>query len=257
MNAIVPRIDVGAASEAARTRSSLVNQDAVAVVSISRSEHSAARVIFVAVADGMGALEAPQEASLIAVQAALSSFLSEGSPFAARAAAVVVEANRRILEHATGRDLGSTLTCLLLDGSMGFIGHIGDCRLFLFRDGNAQCLTVDHSVVAERLGVANPTPDQLRGQTKNLRKSLGERSLGAAEIYTSEFSLRPGDCVVVCSDGVWTDVDAAELLAIARSNSAQKAAESIVKIALDRDPSDDASAIVVTYDATTLEAPSR
>ncbi len=142
----------------------------------------------------------------------------------ARLRAAVATANRAILEAAE-RDpalagMGTTLTALALardDG--GFtIAHVGDSRAYLFRHGELDQLTADHTWVQQQVDAGMLTPEEARGHPLS---SVLTRAVGIAadpEVDIIRGDLEPGDLILLCSDGLTGMVDDDELAYILASD---------------------------------------
>ena len=171
-----------------------------------------------AVADGMGGAQAGEVASRLAVEAiADDDGAGDGE---GRVAALVREANRRVYERA-GTDsatsgMGTTMTLALVENGTVAIGHVGDSRAYLVRDGMLEQLTQDHSLVAEliRSGKLSPEEADSHPQRSVITRALGTDPDVDVDTYTIES--QPGDVFLLCSDGLTSMVgDAAILEAIA------------------------------------------
>ncbi len=118
------------------------------------------------VADGVGGRESGEVASSMAADLVVecvrnhatlseSDDESEGDELTRQLAASVVTANARVYETATNNPqlsgMGTTLTCVLIEGSRARIAHVGDTRAYLVRQGIIEQVTDDHSVVAEQI----------------------------------------------------------------------------------------------------------
>src|SRR6185295_18608763 len=116
-----------------------------------------------AVADGMGGHLDGERASRMAARPAGSAPGAQ-NPVAALLRKAVVEADRHIYEEATANPelagMGTTLTTLLFHGGYVHLGHVGDSRAYLYRDGRARQLTEDHSWIQEQVrgGQGVPLP---------------------------------------------------------------------------------------------------
>ncbi len=176
--------------------------------------------VLVAVADGMGGHAAGEVASRIAIDTVST---SEG-PLGER----VEDANRSVMEAAENRadqhGMGTTLTAGLFgpDGTLE-IGHVGDSRLYLFRRTTLLQVTNDHSLVAEYLASGAISAEEAANHP---RRNVITRALGIGWDVTADthtVHLRPGDRVLICSDGLTTMVTDDDIAAILATQPAPQA----------------------------------
>lgn len=105
-------------------------------------------------------------------------------------------------EDSSQRGMGTTCSLLLLAEGRGFIGHVGDSRIYLYRQEQIHQITEDHSLINEmiRLGKIKP------GEEVNLpHKNAVTRAVGVnefVEVDTFELDVFGGDSFLVCSDGL-------------------------------------------------------
>jgi serine/threonine protein phosphatase PrpC len=100
---------------------------------------------------------------------------------------------------------GTTLTAVVLDGSTAQITHIGDARVWLVRDRELRQVTHDHTVVAALLEAGQLTAEEARShQHRNL---LNRALIPGVVADETEVDLRPGDRLVLTTDGVHSHVD--------------------------------------------------
>jgi protein phosphatase len=203
-----------------------------------------------AVADGMGGARAGEIAARLAATT-LEEGISEihdSETLTAR----IAEANRRIWERSLTDPLtagmGTTLTAAYVDERTATvaIGHVGDSRAYLLRDGVLEQLTVDHSLVAELVqsGVLTPEEAERHPQRSTITRALGTEPTIEVDAQTIEG--RAGDLFLLCSDGLPIMVTDAEVLAIlehARSELAE-AAESLVAAANARGGEDNVTVVL-------------
>lgn len=171
-----------------------------------------------AVADGMGGAQAGELASSLAAGALeerAAGLLGE-----ATVAELIHEANDRIYRHALAdpgaAGMGTTVTALLVDEANGTIavGHVGDSRAYLVRNGALEQLTADHSLVAELVRSGRLTPEEAE---QHPHRSVITRALGtesAVEVDTFSIEALPGDLYLVCSDGLSSMIRDDEILAV-------------------------------------------
>ena len=117
---------------------------------------------FFAVADGMGGARAGEVASSLAA-GVFGEELDSGEAPETQLTRIAQEANRRIFELAatdeSHRGMGTTLTAAKVHDDEVSLGHVGDSRAYLLRDGVLEQLTRDHSLVAELERTGQITPE--------------------------------------------------------------------------------------------------
>jgi PPM family protein phosphatase len=189
-----------------------------------------------AVADGMGGAKAGEVASALAADAVQESG-NDGESGEARVAALIEEANRRVFRRASedreASGMGTTMTVALVEGDEVAIGHVGDSRAYLIRDGRLEQLTDDHSLVAELVRSGKLTPEEAETHPQ---RSVITRALGTeAEVDVDTFSVRsaPGDLFLLCSDGLTSMVDDETILDAVERNRAdlEEAAKALINAA--------------------------
>jgi protein phosphatase len=123
----------------------------------------------------------------------------------------VAAANLAIQAHARpderGRSLGTTLVAAVVCGGRATVANVGDSRAYLVRGGLATQVTADHSWVAEqvRAGLLSPAEAQRHPRRSRITRALlGE----PVEPDLFEVNLRPGDVLLLCSDGLWEALSA-------------------------------------------------
>jgi serine/threonine protein phosphatase PrpC len=170
-----------------------------------------------AIADGMGGAQAGELASRLAATAVARSE-AEGGTGRERVIALVNEANRSVYERSaddeTVSGMGTTMTAALVEGDRVWIGHVGDSRAYLLREGRLEQLTEDHSLVAELVRSGRLTPDEAGNHP---HRSVITRALGTdpdVDVDTTAVDARPGDLFVLCSDGLTSMVDDETVLAL-------------------------------------------
>jgi protein phosphatase len=171
-----------------------------------------------AVADGMGGAQAGELASRLAAGALRGDDAQSVESGEQRVAALIQEANRRIFERASTDEavygMGTTMTIALLEDDTVRIGHVGDSRAYLIRDGRLEQLTEDHSLVAELVRAGRLSPEEAE---RHPQRSVITRVLGTeADVVVDTFSIaaRDGDVFMLCSDGLTSMVDDATILAV-------------------------------------------
>jgi PPM family protein phosphatase len=182
------------------------NEDAIAVDAVTG---------LCILADGMGGYNAGEVASGMAaafIKSEMARWLAQtglnsNGKEVRRALEICVEnANHSIFNAANSnpqyRGMGTTLVMGVFQGARATLGHIGDSRCYRFRGDSLVQLTKDHSLLQEQLDAGLITPED--AQT-SLNRNLVTRALGVEEIVMleiNEFRVEPGDCYLLCSDGL-------------------------------------------------------
>jgi serine/threonine protein phosphatase PrpC len=170
-----------------------------------------ARAPLFAVADGMGGAQAGEVASRIAARAfERKRSVSAEEPAEGQLEEIAQQANREIhqlaQEDSSRAGMGTTLTAALLRDDEVALGHVGDSRAYLLRDGQLKRLTKDHSLVEELRRQGRLTEEQAE---EHPQRSIITRALGPepdVNVDTMTFPARDGDVFLLCSDGLTTMV---------------------------------------------------
>ena len=201
-----------------------------------------------AVADGMGGAQAGELASNLAA-AALRDTDSGSIGGEERVTALIQEANRRVYqrssEDAAVSGMGTTMTVALVEDGVVAIGHVGDSRAYLIRDGELEQLTDDHSLVAElvRSGKLSPEEAETHPQRSVITRALGTDP--DVDVDTFSVEARPGDLFLLCSDGLTSMVgDETILSEVARRRGDLKAAAKALVAAANRGGGEDNITVV-------------
>ena len=204
------------------------------------------RLGLVAVADGMGGHRAGEVASATALEA-LRAAVASGEPLRE----AIEGANEAVLEKSESdhalQGMGTTLTAGMLgtDGSL-MVGHVGDSRAYLVRDGELRQITDDHSLVEEMVRGGELTPEQaeLHPQRSIITRALGIEPQVDVDVYPIE--LQPGDRILLCSDGLTTMVRPEEIANIVRREAdPRRAAQLLVDAANAAGGEDNVTAVII------------
>src|SRR3954454_9348797 len=190
-----------------------------------------------AVADGMGGAQAGEVASRIAA----STFERRGKvnpeePAEEQLEDIAQAANREIhqlaQEDSSRAGMGTTLTAALVRGDEVALGHVGDSRAYVLRQGQLKRLTKDHSLVEELRRQGRLTEEQAE---EHPQRSIITRALGPepnVNVDTMTFPARDGDIYLLCSDGLTTMVSDDEIRQIlVESRTLRSAVNKLVEAA--------------------------
>jgi serine/threonine protein phosphatase PrpC len=195
------------------------NQDAL-------GEAVHANVACFVLADGAGGHAGGQLAARLVVDAVLAQFAAQPvcNPnsllaFSRRACDAVARGRATTPEY---RDMSATLAAVLVDCASARVhwGHLGDSRVYLFRDGRVHAVTTDHSVTQQFIDAGFAKADQLRlhPQRNILYAAIGADGEMTPALSHPDLQLRPRDALLVCSDGLWEWVLEDEMLATLRES---------------------------------------
>lgn len=196
------------------------NQDAMGAV------RNGALTCFV-IADGTGGHHGGEVASRIVVDALLGAF---GAGPAFGTPALLSWIDQSIAQVAQGRradqqlsDMSSTVAALLVDeqAARAVWAHLGDTRIYLFRNGRLLAVTKDHSLTQQLIDAGYASADQLRlhPQRHILLAAVGAEGEMPVATSEGEIALEAGDALLACSDGLWEWVQEHEMEQTLAGNS--------------------------------------
>ncbi len=147
----------------------------------------------------------------------------------------------------------TTATIALFDGSRVGLGHVGDSRAYLFRQGEITQLTADHTFVQTLIDEGRITAEDARVHPhRNLiLKALDGVHEAEPDLFVIE--LVPGDRLLLCSDGASGVLSDGRLADVLRSGSPEYAAVELVRASLEAGSSDNVTCLVA--DAVTADTP--
>jgi len=171
----------------------------------------------VAVADGMGGAAAGE----VAAQLAIRAIRQLTGPIDTASLRSALESANDAIRRTAASDpsklgMGTTMTAVAVDNGLAQIVHVGDSRAYLWRDGELRQLTDDHSVVGEMVRRGTLSADEA---LQHPHRNVITRALGAepdVQIDATTEDLRSGDVLLLCSDGLYTEVDDARIAAVLR-----------------------------------------
>lgn len=211
-----------------------------------------------AVADGMGGHEAGEIASKLAVDTLVSE-AARRMNVSPRPSIDAIEnvldetfqgANNRIKSTAEerGNDMGTTLVCcIVVDDAVALCANVGDSRGYLIRGGQLHQITRDHSLVQRMVEQNRLTPAEARNHPHSniLLRTVGTERGVEIDIFRVE--LEPGDRLLLCSDGLWGEVEDAEIESIMNgSDSNRVVCRELIRAAHHGGGKDNISVVIVS-----------
>ncbi len=147
-----------------------------------------------------------------------------------RANAVIHRASEAKPECA---GMGTTLVAARFHDNRVTVAHVGDSRLYRFKDGKLEQLTLDHSLMQDLVNKGFYTPEEAK---KNVKSNVITRAVGVEASVApdvQEIEARPGDLFLLCSDGLTDMAEDAEILTRLQehANDLATASESLVELA--------------------------
>jgi len=117
--------------------------------------------------------------------------------------------------HAELYGMATTLTIAALLGRRLFVAHVGDSRCYLLRDGRMSALAIEQTVTAELIRRGQLDEEGAREHVfRNVLTDYVGGGPGKLHVQVRNVELRPGDTVLVCSDGLTDMVPMEEIVAI-------------------------------------------
>lgn len=163
-------------------------------------------------------------------------------------------AGRRIFEKASEEPeyhgMGTTAVVVLVEGGNAYIAHVGDSRVYLFRDGRCEQVTEDHSLVNHQIKLGMITAEQAK---THRNKNVITRSLGYqedVEVDVQVRAVRRNDRFLLCSDGLSGYFEEPELAQILGGMGPQEAARRLIELSCERGGEDNITAVVARVEET-------
>ena len=200
------------------------------------------------VADGMGGHKGGEVASTSARDDLLRE-LEGKTPSVAALSGAIEEVNRQIYHQQEHDDaltgMGTTLSVLWMSDNFVYIGHVGDSRVYLLRDGEFKQMTLDHFLVEQlvREGVLTEEEAQNHPMRNIITRAIGTDESVEVDVVVEE--RRKGDLWLACSDGLHGLVDDRQMRDALRQYAPEKAADVLLKAALDAGGRDNVTLVIV------------
>ncbi len=207
--------------------------------------------VLMAVADGMGGEAGGEIASALAIEALKAFDPTQGGVDAAFRSVFLAaheEIEKRIEKERSLRGMGTTLTAVYVKDGEASFAHVGDSRLYLWRDGKLLQKTSDHTIPGMLVEMGRISPEE--GRLHHMRNAL-QKCLGCKghKPDTGMFELKAGDMILVCSDGLHGEVPHEVLEAVmTRGGELHRLLEALIQAALDAGGSDNITVAAVNVE---------
>lgn len=191
-----------------------------------------------AVADGMGGHLAGEVASGMAIQAVQQMVREHDMASVSVMRSAVMDAHEAIVRHAKENPacsgMGTTLSMMWRGGHYMYIAHVGDSRIYRYRNKMLERITQDHSLVEELVRAHIITPEEARTHPRRniITRALGTQGDNQPDLLAAD--IKPGDLWLLCTDGLHGMISEEEIARVLSSGaSLDMMASSLIQKALD------------------------
>jgi protein phosphatase len=206
------------------------------------------------VADGLGGHQLGEQASRLVVDSLLKVYYEAPEiPPEKRLRDIIQQVHQRLIaarrNMASGDKMATTVVAAVVRNDTLQVAHVGDSRAYLLREGELHQITRDHSFVGEmvRAGAITEREAMQSPYRNRLTRSIGG-SDGALEVdVTPPIRLRPGDLILLCTDGLTQYATTEDLLAAASYGTPRQIVERLIRFANARGGADNITVLVVQY----------
>lgn len=213
---------------------------------------------FFIVADGMGGHAGGEQASHIAAQeirAYLEANWQSSQSTSALLEKALLAANKGILQdqqsHPERADMGTTVVVVVFrDSEPPFCAHVGDSRLYRYRESQLEQITEDHTWIARAIKLGDISAEEARVHPYRhvLSRCLGREDLYQVDIQTLD--IKVGDRLLLCSDGLTEELVAPQIkTCLDNFPVLDKAAFSLVEAAKEEGGHDNITVVLVVVEA--------
>lgn len=213
-------------------------------------------------ADGMGGHQSGEIASHMAVESVLDKLHAIARELATtpKSSPQLLDCVSRSISHSNDmiyqaaealeehRGMGTTVVAAIAVGATLYAGHVGDSRIYLFRNQQLKQVTRDHSLLQDLIDNGYYTEQEARAANVGhiVTRALGSK--GTVEVDTVELSLQKKDVLLLCSDGLTDlvgDWHIEEMLRESRDADLEQAAQKLVDQANRNGGNDNISVILM------------
>ena len=233
-----------------------VNEDCIYCSLPSNNQQSTLAIA----ADGMGGHNAGETASREASQAIQTHFFASryfDNPAKSLKNAVVA-ANSRVYQLACQdislSGMGTTVTALAIVKGLAYFAHVGDSRLYLFRDGKLRQLTQDHTLVAKMLKDGLITQEQAKNHPDRniINRSIGTKPEEEIDVLKVPIRVQANDIFLLCTDGLYDLVPDYEIANTISHHAPDEACHLLIETARSYGGYDNISVIIVKAESPVI-----
>ncbi|MCI9354036.1 MAG: Stp1/IreP family PP2C-type Ser/Thr phosphatase [Firmicutes bacterium] len=203
------------------------------------------------VADGMGGCNAGEVASSTAISAFVKAMENaENGEILDKMMSAVAQCNKEVYQKSRENieflDMGTTLVAVTIENEKMFVVHVGDSRVYLFRENNLQQITTDHSYVMELVKIGSITREEAEVHPKRniITRAIGIREDVEADTIIED--MKQGDKILLCTDGLSNMVSKGEMTKILIEQcSTEEKVKKLVVLANEKGGLDNISLILI------------
>lgn len=239
-------MDIGYKSHIGNLRTK--NQDAYLVL-----EQPSAKVVILAVADGLGGHNAGEIASSTLVKEMKEKFekinIIDGQQIQEQVIIEVIKEINSMIYEMGNEDvnlskMGTTLCLSIIANRQAYIFHVGDSRAYIINEKEILQLTRDHSLVEQLILQGEISREEAEAYPN---KNVITRAIGTDEEIEVDYyqcELKSGDTILLCTDGLTNEVEVEEIKNIINEYSCKEAAEVLIEKANEYGGHDNITVIV-------------
>ncbi|MCF6210491.1 MAG: protein phosphatase 2C domain-containing protein [Gammaproteobacteria bacterium] len=196
-------------TKTSRLGNRMSNEDRIGIAEVD------GRVLLV-LADGMGGYRGGQLASTALVNSMLRQFQQHRQTIAEPSAflkVLIADAHRAVIRKGVEQyppvEPRTTCVVCLIQHGHAWWAHVGDSRLYLFRDGSVLSRTRDHSKIESLLAAGKISERELKNhpQRNLVTRCVGDRKRPPISTFSEKTTLEKKDIFLLCSDGLWDALD--------------------------------------------------
>jgi serine/threonine protein phosphatase PrpC len=176
--------------------------------------------VLLVLGDGMGGQACGEVAAQLLIDTARDAYREAIRPVASPKAflrEIIVRAHHEIIAFGQRQEPpispGTTCVICLIQDGQALWAHVGDSRLYIFHHGLPLYRTTDHSYVEQlyQRGAISRWEQDTHPQRNEITRCLGCRPAPPEASLSNPVTLKPGDIVLLCSDGLWGPLDDAQM----------------------------------------------
>lgn len=209
------------------------------------------------VCDGMGGVNGGDVASNLAVKSIKDSLNNENWEEPSETQSNIKKMLRNALKKANleiftnaqdNKDLagmGTTAVLVAVTEDKIHVAHVGDSRAYLVRQSKIKQLTIDHSMVQEMIDEGEITHEEAK---MHPNKNIITRALGISKDVDVDYSMKtkkPGDSIIICTDGLTNYLDQKEILEYFKSEKGEVLVGGLISAANERGGADNITVVTL------------